>query len=152
MSARKILERCNVSRGMVCRIQKEELKDQKKIRVKKHARGTPKKLSAQEERSLIRTLKHLCHQEGNLSSTGLKWRARISMQDVSNRTVCCFLSTGNIIFLQVPKKSLLTEKDIKERLVFAERMKKNYAPEVWTDSIAFFLDGVSFCDKTNPAD
>ena len=91
LSARKILERCNVSRSMVCRIQKEELKDQKKIRVKKHARGTPKKLSAQEERTLIRTLKHLCHQEGNLSSIGLKWRARISMQDVSNRTVCCFL-------------------------------------------------------------
>ena len=52
----------------------------------------------------------------------------------------------------MPKKSLLTEKDIKERLAFAKRMKKNYAPEVWTDLIAFFLDGVSFCDKTNLAD
>ena len=91
LSARKILERCNVSRAMVYRIQKEELKDQKKIQEKKHARGTPKKLSAQEERTLIRTLKHLCHQEGNLSSIRLKWRARISTKNVSYRTVCRFL-------------------------------------------------------------
>ena len=33
-------------------------------------------------------------------------------------------------------------------------MKKNYSPEVWTDSVAFNLDGVhvSFYYKTNPAD
>ena len=31
-------------------------------------------------------------------------------------------------------------------------MKKNYAPEVWANSIAFFLDGDIFCYKTNLAD
>ena len=152
ISAREIVERCNVSRATVYRIRKEQLKDQKKIREKKHAGGRPKKLSAREERTIIRTLKHLRHEEGNFSSIRLMSKAGISAKDVSNRTVRRFLEHEGYHFLQARKKGLLTEKDIKERLAFAKRMKKNYAPEVWTDSIAFFLDGVSFCFKTNPAD
>ena len=29
---------------------------------------------------------------------------------------------------------------------------KEYSPSVWTDSVAFYLDGVSFVYKTNPLD
>ena len=31
-------------------------------------------------------------------------------------------------------------------------MQANYPPNVWTDSIAFYPDGVSFVHKTNPMD
>ena len=36
------------------------------------------------------------------------------------------------------------------RVAFAKDMQKMYRPDVWKTSVAFYLDGVSFCYKRNP--
>ena len=79
-------------------------------------------------------------------------RAGISPKNVSNRTVRRFLERNGYHFLQARKKGLLSEKDVKERLAFAKYTIKHYSADVWKDTVAFYLDGVSFCYKTNPAD
>lgn len=151
LSVQEIVQQCNVSRATAYRIMKTNLMEDKRDD-KKHPGGRPKKLSAREERKIIRTLKCLRHEEGNFSSIRLMSRAGISQKNVSNRTVRRFLEQNGYHFLQARKKGLLTSKDVKERLAFAKRMKKSYSKDVWKDSVAFYLDGVSFCYKTNPAD
>ena len=71
---------------------------------------------------------------------------------MSATAVWRFLERNGYHFLQVRKKGLLSEKDIKERLAFAKYMKKHYSADVWKDTVASYLDGVSFCYKTNRAD
>ena len=46
----------------------------------------------------------------------------------------------------------MCQSDKKRRVEFARQMQSNYPQSVWTDSIAFYLDGVSFIYKINPID
>ena len=50
------------------------------------------------------------------------------------------------------KKGLMGQADKEKRAAFAQTMRENYPPNVWTHSTAFYLDGVSFVYKTNPMD
>ena len=38
----------------------------------------------------------------------------------------------------------MTEDDRAKRVKFAKNMQKNYRPDVWTQEIAFYLDGMAF--------
>ena len=40
---------------------------------------------------------------------------------------------------------------LKERVAFAKKVKKTYLTTLWTEMVGFFLDGVSFYYKKNPA-
>ena len=46
----------------------------------------------------------------------------------------------------------MSQSDKDMRVTFARRMQADYPMNVWTDSIAFYLDGISFVYKTNPMD
>ena len=46
----------------------------------------------------------------------------------------------------------MSEADKVKRVEFAQKMQENYPPTVWTETVAFYLDGVSFVYKTNPMD
>ena len=46
----------------------------------------------------------------------------------------------------------MSQSDKEKRVEFARQMQSNYPQSVWTDTIAFYLDGVSFIYKTNPMD
>ena len=48
------------------------------------------------------------------------------------------------------KKGILQEKDLRDRLKFAKSMVST-SVDYWTEKVAFYLDGVSFVYKTNPA-
>ena len=50
------------------------------------------------------------------------------------------------------KKGILLEKDFKERLQFARKVKRHYPEDFFKKSICFYLDGVSFYHKMNPLD
>ncbi|KAL9977159.1 hypothetical protein ACROYT_G014537 [Oculina patagonica] len=82
-------------------------------------------------------------------------KAGLSEKEVSVRTVRRYLHKQGYHYLQARKKGLLTEKDLKLRCRFARMMKKKYSKEVWTEDIAFYLDGVSLFTKqtlqTRPA-
>ena len=46
----------------------------------------------------------------------------------------------------------MSEADKVKRVEFAQKMQENYPPTVWTETVAFYLDEVSFVYKTNPMD
>ena len=71
---------------------------------------------------------------------------------MSNRTVRRFLHKIGLHYLQARKKGLMSEKDKRERLQFAKKMKRDYPLDVWTNSVTFYLDGVSYYHKMNPSD
>jgi len=106
--------------------------------------GRPRKLSLREECRILRALSSLRPEEGNFTSIMLMVRAGISPKHVSNRTIRIFLQREGYYFLQARKKGLLSEKDLKECLKFAKNIRKHYSKDVWKDSIAFYLDCVSF--------
>ena len=46
----------------------------------------------------------------------------------------------------------MTAEDHSKRVKFAKYMKANYSQEIWTEGIAFYLDGTGFTYKRNPLD
>ena len=54
----------------------------------------------------------------------LMFQAGITPKQVSYRTVERFLRKEDFQYLQARKKEILTEKDLKERLTFAEKMQR----------------------------
>ena len=77
---------------------------------------------------------------------------RTGIRHVSDGTVRRLLNRKGYFFLQARKKGLMSETDKAKRVEFARKMQANYPPTVWTDNLAFYLDGVSFVYKTNPMD
>ena len=78
--------------------------------------------------------------------------AGIQQKDVSVRTVSRFLNSKNYYYLQTRRKGLMTAEDHSKRVKFAKYMKANYSQEIWTEGIAFSLDGTGFTYKRNPLD
>ena len=87
------------------------------------------------------TLKQLVNESG------------LSFQLASERTFSRCLNENGFFFLQARKKGVLHEKDKKQRLKYAKEMRRVLSsnPNFWKDDIAFYLDGVSFVYKRNPA-
>ena len=75
--------------------------------------------------------------------------ARIQQKDVSVRTVSRFLNSQNYYYLQTRKRGLMTVEDHIKRVKFAKYTKANYSQEIWTEGIAFYLDGTGFTYKRN---
>ena len=46
----------------------------------------------------------------------------------------------------------MTAEDHIKRVKFAKYMNANYSQEIWTEGIAFYLDGTGFAYKRNPLD
>jgi len=67
---------------------------------------------------------------------------------VTDQTDGRLLDRNGYVFLQAHKKGLISQTDKENREVFAQRMETDYTPNLWPDSIAFYLDGVS--TKQNP--
>jgi hypothetical protein len=78
--------------------------------------------------------------------------ACICRKDVSESTISRFLNKEGYYYLQARKKGLLTKADMKKRRTFARRMQNEYSHDVWTQDIAFYLDGTGFAYKRNPLD
>ena len=55
-------------------------------------------------------------------------------------------------FLEARKKGALLEKDFREHLKFARKVKRTYCNDFFMNDICFYLDGVSFYQKHNPLD
>ena len=154
ISIKEIIEKTGVSRATIFRLKKENstetsLRDTSNKRT--HGGGRPRKLDSRDERKLIRTLKQLRKEEGQFSSKRLMERAGIDERQASNRTVRRCLKRHGYQFLQARKKGLMSLSDLKKRVAFGKEVKKTYPTTVWTDMVGFYLDGVSFYYKKNPA-
>ena len=89
---------------------------------------------------------------GNFTCKAIMDKDGIQQKDVSARTVSCFLNSQNYYYLQTRKKGLMTAEDHIKRVKFAKYMKANYSQEIWTEGIAFYLNGTGFTHKRNPLD
>lgn len=113
--------------------------------------GRPRKLTPRDERLLLRKIDVLRRQEGSFTIKDL-CEAGISPRTVSCKTVRRLLHRHGYKYVQARKKGVLTQGDQEKRLKFARNIKREYSRSVWTEEIAFYLDGVSFIHKYNPAD
>jgi len=114
--------------------------------------GPKKKLTARCERQILRQIERLRKKEGGFTSRRLMEVAGIHLKNISDRTVRRLLNRKGYFYLQARKKGLMSDHDCKRRVQFAKHIKRHYRSNVWTDKIAFYLDGVSFAHKINPAD
>lgn len=142
-----IAKRCGVSIASVHRIITTTDTVPKSRR---HLCGARRKITPQQEASILENIAELREQEGSFSSRRLMERTGI--RQVSDRTVRRLLNRNGYFYLQARKKGLLSEADKRKRVEFANMIQTNYPPSLWTDKIAFYLDGVSFVYKSNPLD
>lgn len=143
---KEIVHRCGISRATIYRWLKstnQSIQNSKK-------RGRPRLISEREERTIRRTITRLRKQEGNFSCQ--KIRAGSGLHHVSLWTVNRTLKRMGYAFLEARRKGILLEKDFKERVQFARKVKRNYSEDFFKKDIYFYLDGVSFYHKTNPMD
>ena len=143
----EIALRCRISKTSVQRIANTE--DKVPVNRRKFC-ARKKKLTPEQEALILRSIVELRDQEGSFSSRRLMERTRI--HHVTDRTVRRLLNRNGYFFLQARKKGLMSQTDKDQRVAFARKMQAEYSLSVWTDSVAFYLDGVSFVHKTNPLD
>jgi len=119
---------------------------------RKHAGGRPSKVTEQDRRAILRTVKVLRRTEGaNFTSGRIKVTAGVT--HLSNRTVRRILNQGGYRFLQGRRKGLLTAKDLSKRLKFCKTIRRrNLGLNFWRTGISFYLDAKGFQYKTNPQD
>ena len=67
------------------------------------------------------------------------FQAGITPKQVSYRTVQRFLRKEGFQYLQTRKKGILTEKDLKERLKFAQKMQREYDDQFWKNIVYPFF-------------
>lgn len=153
LSFRKMAAICHCSTSTVHNIVTRPIPTRRyKVPTGTVCKGRPRKIDERKGRLLIRAVYKLRKSEGNFTVKRIMTEAGITQVDVSVRTVNRYLNEQGFYFLVARKKGLITEHDMKLRLMFARRMKKDYPKNVWTNRVAFYLDGVSFVHKTRPLD
>ena len=78
----------------------------------------------------MRAIQGLREKEGNFSCQRIMQEGGISVKDVSVRTVSRFLNSQGYYYLPVRIKGVLTVTDMKKRLQFAQRMRKDYGASI----------------------
>ena len=76
-----------------------------------------------------------------------------SVHNVSDETVRRVFRKAGLRYCHSRKKGILKRGDLKARLNFALRIKRDGNQDnLWQREIAFYLDGVGFTHKYNPSD
>ena len=84
--------------------------------------------------------------------TAKRIRTEAAVNHVSERIVRRCLNKYGYRYRQSRKKGLLSKDDMKKQKKFANRVLKTLPKHFWTEGVSFYLDGVGFGNKTNPAD
>ena len=113
--------------------------------------GRRKKLTARDERAVIRSLLFLREREGNFSARRVQVVA--GMEKVHVRTIRRVLNRHGYGYRQARRKRLMSSGDRKRRVNFAKNIINHYDNDnIWKRDICFYLDGKSFVHKLNPKD
>ena len=140
----KIARKCSISRASVYRILT------RRKYCGKRRTGRRKKLSITDERHIGRTLVQLRKSEGSISCSQIMAESGVDLSNISIWTARRALNRLGYHFLVARKKGLLSDNDLLRRLKFAKLMKHTKLNSFWTDTVCFYLDGVSFVHKYNP--
>jgi len=155
LSYRQIAKKVNISSSSAERIAKSPIHHGSKCGVPKNDGnkiGRPKVLSARDERHLQRELTKLQDCGGTFHINDIMINAGVTTEDASVRSVSRHFNKKQYGFYITRKKGLLSKRDLRQRVSFAKKIRKKYPPNFWTDDVAFYLDGVAFVYKTNPAE
>ena len=138
------------SKATICRHMKQPIERQPKDNRKKNT-GRPRLFDERDERRILRVAEQLRRLEGHFTIKRVKLAAGI--QNVSDETVRRVFRKADLRYCHSRKKGILKRADLKARLNFALRIKRNgNQHNLWQDEIAFYLDGVGFTHKYNPFD
>ena len=119
-----------------------ELKEDKR----KFGKGRPRKLTEQDERSVIQSLVSLRENIGTFSSRHIQNDCGLQ-HEVSNDTIRRCLKKHKYGYFQCRKKGLLTKEDLVKRLKFAKKCKQ--LPEnIWTEGCPILMELVGFTKPT----
>ena len=138
------------SKATICRHMTRPIDDDI-IDKRKNNKGRPPKLTARDKRNILRQVEILRRDYGYFTTKRLKVFAGVS-PEISDETVRRVMRAAGYKYSHSRKKGVLSRKDLKVRYAFAKKVRNLLAPTVWTDGIAFYLDGVGFMHKVNPRD
>ena len=139
------------SKATICRHMKKQIGDNVMDK-RKFNKGRPRKLSLRDERNILRQISVLRSQKVNFTIKRLRLSAGIA-HDVSDETVRRVLHRHNFAYRHSAKKGILSKADLSQRLKFAKTVQQKFTDgKLWTDGIAFYLDGASFTHKYEPLD
>ena len=112
--------------------------------------GRPKKLTCRMERTLLRTLTKLRKDGASFTAGRILEESGLECYGINSRDVCRCLRKNKYRYLQSRKKGLLSANDKKLRVAWAkENVRKPLSH--WQKDVCFYLDGVGFAHKSNPA-
>ena len=103
------------------------------------------------------TKETLCQVEVLRGTVGYFTTKRVKLSagippSVSDENVRRVLGKNNLHYMHARKKGILSKKDTEIRLKFAHTVLRRLTPDIWTQGIGFYLDGVGFTHKYNPFD
>lgn len=147
-SIRRIAKKLRISKSSVHRIKNNDI-HKHRVNVQRKG-GRPPKLSPRNKRCILRSIEQLRETEGFFTAEHLLETAGISKAYISIHTLRRFLKTEGIHYLNARQKGILTPEDRKNRVQYCKNVKAEHPANIWTDGIAFYLDGVTFVHKTNP--
>ena len=109
MSLRAIARACGISPTSACRILKGGIR---RISSCPKRTGRPQKLTALQQRLLIRNVRKLRNENPSFPLRDLMRESGVSSEEVSKRTVNRLLQRQGFHYLQTRKKGLLTKDDM----------------------------------------
>ena len=122
---------------------------------RKMNKGRPKKLSARDQRNVLRQVEIL-RSRGQYNFTVKRVKVMAGLSNVvCDESVRLVLHSDGLAKRCSAKKGVLTKSDLKKRLEFAQTIKnrfENRGRNLWKEGIAFYLDGASFTHKYHPLD
>ena len=132
----KLSLKTGVSVPAIYRIRREGLDGLKEKETRKYSPGRPPKLRT--ERNIIRWFKKLRSENPNFTTDKLLYLPFWSKLKVSTRTLRRILRKHGYAYRVTRRKGVLTSNDLKQRLAFAKKMKKDKTPYFWTNGIHFY--------------
>ena len=147
---RKVARKLRISKSCVHRLKHRDISETRQP-LKKRG-GRPCKLSERDKRHILRCVEDLRQSDGYFTIQELMDAAEISKEYVSSWTVRRFLKTHKIEYLNARQKGVLNEDDKRKRVRYCKQVRKDHPRNIWTEGIAFYLDGVNFVHKTRPKD
>lgn len=139
------------SRATVYRHANQALGQEAREDKRKNNPGRPSKITARDERRILRAIPRLRESEGSFSSPRIGVAANVA-ERMSNRTIRRCLNKHGYGYFRMRKKGLLTAEDRKKRVKFCNRIKSLRNEDFWKTHISMYLDGVGFQFKTRPLD
>ena len=150
-SIRQVAAKLGISKSSVHRFKFEIMKE-RRLANAVCGRGRPRKITPRQMRRVSRCMEHLRKTEGFFTSDRLMEEAGISKETVSGRTFRRHMNAQGYFFLNARQKGLMNQEDRRLRVAFAKETRSKYPKTIWTEGIAFYLDGVNFVYKTKPKD